>query len=409
MLKSKTVNLAKNIRAKLTSRKLPWQKRTSLADDMSGTEGTKKPVLLEKFVSWCLVRFIQSNTHQTDGLKISVAAGSNKNVMKGDIGTIEMKFDSLQHSHFLVSGGGTVTVEGLQLRIRRLLFHNLPSIARPYKMRCELNLTQDDIFRSQFIRSLIQGAVDSVLARVLNTKSILNMAVTAVTIKGNRIVAKVTLTVLEDSPISVSFPPDTSKNPSPSGLVNMDFEVSTRLGVRENNPSMLYLQDLAVTANPETILMRTQLPIPSNTAIDVDLGAECRIERLVIADEKIAFAASAVISPVRAFSVTPASAASRTVATSSGDNAYSTLTAATLAATQYSAAFASAVSGLFTSSLVPTFVWPTTLLQYDLCSALSATMRLNGGWLTARLPWAHLWARGGAASGDSGSASTAAC
>jgi hypothetical protein len=195
----------------------------------------------------------------------------------------------------------------------------------------------------------------------------------------------------------------------------MDFEVSTRLGVRENNPSVLYLQDLAVTANPESVLMRTQLPIPSNTAIDVDLGAQCNIERLVISNEKIAFAASAVISPVRTFSVTPTTTAavgdtastvssSSSSSSSSSDTTYSTLTAATLAATQYSTAFASAVSGLFSASLVPSFVWPTTLLQYDLCSALSATLRLNGGWLTARLPWAHLWSRGGQRGMDSAAA-----
>jgi hypothetical protein len=240
------------------------------------------------------------------------------------------------------------------------------------------------------------------------------MAVTAVTIKGGRIVAMVTLTVLEGSPITVSFA-DTTKDPSSSGLVNMDFEVSSRLGVRENNPSMLYLQDVTVTANPESVLMRTQLPIPSNAAVDVDLGAECHIERLVIADEKIAFAASALISPVRTFGVTPARVGAGTVlistSSSGGGAAYSSLTAATLAATQYSAAFASAVSGLFTSTLLSSFVWPTTLLQYDMCSALSAALQFDGGWLTARLPWAHLWARsrgGGGGDADCGAAPTAA-
>eukprot|EP00595_Chromulina_sp_UTEXLB2642_P003579 CAMPEP_0196764370 /NCGR_PEP_ID=MMETSP1095-20130614/5950_1 /TAXON_ID=96789 ORGANISM="Chromulina nebulosa, Strain UTEXLB2642" /NCGR_SAMPLE_ID=MMETSP1095 /ASSEMBLY_ACC=CAM_ASM_000446 /LENGTH=170 /DNA_ID=CAMNT_0042119723 /DNA_START=565 /DNA_END=1077 /DNA_ORIENTATION=+ len=90
-----------------------------------------------------------------------------------------------------------------------------------------------------------------------------------------------------------------------NSLSAASFEISTGAGVRDNG-QIIYLKDIQVCLNPDSPL-KTSMPIPLTTPIDVDIGEDCTIMSLVIGDKHIWLRAKANISPVSPFSVAPVS------------------------------------------------------------------------------------------------------
>jgi hypothetical protein len=200
-----------------------------------------------------------------------------------------MKFDKIHLANLRVSGGGTLILQQLDLRVRRFFFQDLQSLRHPYKIYGDFLLTQDDIINSPFIRNLIQLLMKTILERVLSAtlsasrKGILTVDINRVMILNRRLVAQGDLLVpsLEDA-----------------GLVNkMSFEISTGAGVRDSQ--VIYLRDIEVVLNPDNAFLRTILPIQNllSAPIDVDIGDSCRIENFVIAKQSVWVRAAAVISP----------------------------------------------------------------------------------------------------------------
>jgi len=64
----------------------------------------------------------------------------------------------------------------------------------------------------------------------------------------------------------------------------------------------VYLKDIQVVFNPDSIPI--VVPILSVSPIDVDLGEDCQIQSLVVANKNIWVRAAARISPVPPFAVT---------------------------------------------------------------------------------------------------------
>jgi hypothetical protein len=129
--------------------------------------------------------------------------------------------------------------------------------------------------------------------------------VTGVSVRDNRVVATGVVSMLADAAKSASLRdaqiPTDYKG---AGWANVGFEASAMMGVKENAASVLSLLEPVVVLNPQSSLLRAQLPIPSDTALDMDLCKACEITRIQVRNGEIAFAASAPVSSLRSFART---------------------------------------------------------------------------------------------------------
>jgi hypothetical protein len=82
-------------------------------EEIQPDKKSKKPLLLARFLSWMLKRIVISKTEDIRGLDMNVLATSNRNVMRGQFDTIEMKFDKIAYQNFFVSGGGKLIIKGM--------------------------------------------------------------------------------------------------------------------------------------------------------------------------------------------------------------------------------------------------------------------------------------------------------
>jgi hypothetical protein len=129
--------------------------------------------------------------------------------------------------------------------------------------------------------------------------------VTGVSVRDNRVVATGVVSMLADAAKSASLrDAHVSSDYKGAGWANVGFEASAMLGVKENAASVLSLLEPVVVLNPQSSLLRAQLPIPSDTALDMDLCKACEITRVQVRNGKIAFAASAPVSSLRSFART---------------------------------------------------------------------------------------------------------
>ena len=244
----------------------------------------KKPMVLARFVSWILKKIVQAKTKFVEGLEVSISA-SNRQILRGKVDTVEMKFDKIAFGQIFVTGGGRLIIQGLDLRMRRFLFQRLQSLRKPYRIYGDFLLTQSDIVNSKFIRNLIQLLVNTILERVLQASEILSVSIRKVTIRNRRLFAQGSV----------------SSSVASSNIIN--FEVSTGAGVRSNG-RVIYLKDIQVVLNPDSVL-RAAVPILLTTPIDVDLGESCRLENFVIANKSIWLRAVSIISPDLSVNETP--------------------------------------------------------------------------------------------------------
>ena len=257
------------------------------------------PVLFGRILAAALMRIVRRRTDEVSGLQIKVIAGSNHDIVRGKVDTIEMKFDKISYAQVHVSGGGKVVVKDLSLRMRRFLFRSKQqSIKKPYAIYCDALFTQQDIVNSKVIRNIIQLLADTILERVLNVGGLMNARISKVTIHSRRLHVKGT----------AQLRTDTSRNrralfsSSALGLDGtVDFELSTGAAVRAGGQTV-YLKNIQVALNPDSSL-RTVMPILTSSPIDVDLGEDCRIHSLVIGNRNVWLRAASVISPVQPFHV----------------------------------------------------------------------------------------------------------
>lgn len=200
-----------------------------------------------------------------------------------------MKFNTIAFGQLIVTGGGRIILQGVDIRIRRLLFQNLQTLRKPYRIYGDFLLTQSDIVNSKLIRNLIQLLVNTILEKVMAQASgVLKVSVNKVTIRDRRLHAQGEVEVVSSTGLGI-VPPIT-------------YEVSTGAQQRDSDKHIVYLNDIRVVLNPDSAL-RTVFPILLNTPIDIDLGNDCCIENLIIGNHHVLLRAVAVISPVAPFAV----------------------------------------------------------------------------------------------------------
>jgi hypothetical protein len=338
-IKSRTVKLAQSIRKTLKHTNLvPWKEgRGKLQPPTVEVEVVHRETkMVARVVSWLMRRTMRLKNIQSDGFQVSVAPTSSRKLVRGDFGNVKMTFDSVHHPEFSVSGGGSINIEGMRLHMGRLFSGGLRSVKEPHSVSCDVTLTSDDLSRSSFVRELAQSVVDTVFERTLKN-NVLDIVVTGVSVRDNRVVATGVVSMLADAAKSASLrDAHVSSDYKGAGWANVGFEASAMLGVKVNAASVLSLLEPVVVLNPQSSLLRAQLPIPSDTALDVDLCKACEITRIQVRNGEIAFAASAPVSSLRSFARThiggrpQASTASSTEVTSTFGSAGSVVSLAAL-------------------------------------------------------------------------------
>ena len=244
-----------------------------------------------RFMEWLIARSMRARSQFVSGLSVRVNGRKNRNILRGRVDSIAISFDRIAYGQIWCTGGGSVYIKGLNLRMRRFLFQDLQSLRTPYDIYGDFLLTQSDIINSKFIRNVIQHLVNIVIKRALKlSREVLDCEIKRVTIRGKR--------------IYIYGEADVGK-----GGAIMPFEISTGVGVREGG-QVVYLRDLNFCLNPESVL-RTEVPVITTSVIDVDIGEDCWLDSFEIADRHVRIKAHSSISPLVRFEVAPADSRGR--------------------------------------------------------------------------------------------------
>ena len=330
-----------------------------------------KRAVLSRLTSWLMKRAIHARTRDTRGLRINIDAGSSINVAKGRLGTIEIEFDQLSSSEMQVSGGGKITISEFQIDLKRLLFHNLQFVQKPYTVHCDMRLTQDDILSSNFVKSVTQKLANTVLERALGAADVLNISVSKVYIDGSRVVISghAAYPAVESLSSTTTCAPNLRGSPYESERSEESpvlFEIASSLTMRPASDRIVLLQELTVRLDPDYLLLRSALP----RSVELDLGEGCHVQTLDVANNMLHFAGSSQIFPDQ-----PLPAATDTN-TNTNDVSVTSLAVTTFPLTVTEYVSANLLSLWWAS-------WTTAFYQFDLAKVLSSNICLNGGLISS--------------------------
>ena len=93
--------------------------------------------LLSKFLRWFFERMITSRAKLVEGLEVSVDARSNRDAMSGLLQVVGITFNHLQLETLQISGGATMRITGLDLKVMTLLWRRFRSFKKPFEVRSQ--------------------------------------------------------------------------------------------------------------------------------------------------------------------------------------------------------------------------------------------------------------------------------
>ena len=126
---------------------------------------SEMPQVVARAVEWIIKRIVRLRTLFVSGLRINILSPSNRDLLRGfsfthsytclltysrtqqsgKIQILAMKFDKIGYGQLLVTGGGRLLIEGIELRMRRFLLglgSNNLSLRNPYRIFGDFLLTQ---------------------------------------------------------------------------------------------------------------------------------------------------------------------------------------------------------------------------------------------------------------------------
>lgn len=108
----------------------------------SGGDEDENP-LLTKFLCWFFERVITSRAKLVEGLEVSVDARSNRDAMSGLLQAVEITFNHLRLKNIVISGGATLKITGLDLKVRTLIWRRFQSFKKPFEVSFKLFMEGD--------------------------------------------------------------------------------------------------------------------------------------------------------------------------------------------------------------------------------------------------------------------------
>lgn len=101
------------------------------AKDKEGEDGNP---LLSKFLCWFFARMITKRAKLVEGLEVHVDARSNRDAMSGLLQAVGITFNHLVLENVEISGGATMRITGLDLKVTTLLWRRFRSFKRPFEV-----------------------------------------------------------------------------------------------------------------------------------------------------------------------------------------------------------------------------------------------------------------------------------
>lgn len=93
--------------------------------------------LLSRFLCWLLAMLITNRAKEVEGLEVQVDARSNREAMSGLLQSVGITFNHLRLESLEISGGATMRITGLDLKVRTLLWRRFASFKKPFEVRDE--------------------------------------------------------------------------------------------------------------------------------------------------------------------------------------------------------------------------------------------------------------------------------
>jgi len=236
---------------------------------------------------------ITSRTSFVSGLKVDVFSNSNVDIIRGKVPLLEIKFDSIGYPKVRITGGGKLSVVGVELKMRRLLFQDLHYLRKPYKIYAEFVFNVADIVNSEIIRELLQMLSENLLNTALGDS-----------VKGIYPEVKIQRVTLRSRRLYVSGLAKAAqvKVKSPFDLPNIPFDISAAAEVFEQQ--IIAVKNIIVVLNPDSPY-RTSFPQLLTTPYTIDIGNDFFLEELTLSNENITFRGYSSVLPVDPFSVAP--------------------------------------------------------------------------------------------------------
>lgn len=239
--------------------------------------------LARKFAALIIQRILIVTSKSATGLSVELTNSTTLDVIRGNLKHVEIKFDKVYYDLIQITGGGTLLVDGIDLKMRSLLFIERAFLRRSYNLSAEFNLTPSDVINSKLFRDWIQLLVDSIVAANFNNQG--RSRIYKVTISARRI--HVYGDLITSIPLTPSIP----------------WQFSTAVGVRPNK-QVVYLCNMSMIFNQDSPL-RFQTPLLLSELFDVDLGENFFVNDLVISNQSIYIRANCKIWNCDRFAVAP--------------------------------------------------------------------------------------------------------
>ena len=118
----------------------PKKQWLAVSSGVSVDEEAGNP-MLSKFLRWFFERMITSRAKLVEGLEVSVDARSNRDAMSGLLQVVGITFNHLRLETLQISGGATMRITGLDLKVLTLLWRRFRSFKKPFEVRLKLLLT----------------------------------------------------------------------------------------------------------------------------------------------------------------------------------------------------------------------------------------------------------------------------
>eukprot|EP00612_Vaucheria_litorea_P005261 CAMPEP_0171469488 /NCGR_PEP_ID=MMETSP0945-20130129/11318_1 /TAXON_ID=109269 /ORGANISM="Vaucheria litorea, Strain CCMP2940" /LENGTH=358 /DNA_ID=CAMNT_0011998649 /DNA_START=308 /DNA_END=1385 /DNA_ORIENTATION=- len=143
----------------------------------------KKPFAI-KVIVWALKQIIYNRALRVEGLDLQIDASSNFHALSGNLKSLNLKFRTLALEPLQITGGASMKVTGIDLKVIKILQHKLEAFKRPFRVEGTYVFTNNDFIASSAVRNIVQAILTATFSR-LNLGAV---KVTRVGIKGNRII-----------------------------------------------------------------------------------------------------------------------------------------------------------------------------------------------------------------------------
>lgn len=240
--------------------------------------------LARKLAASIIHRILVVTSKSASGLTVQVSNSTTLDVIRGNLKHIEIKFDKVYYDLIQITGGGTLLADGIDMKMRRLLFIERAFLRRSYNLSAEFSLTPSDVINSKLFRDWMQLLVDSVVAANFGNQG--KSRILKVTISARRI--HIHGDLITSIPLTPSIP----------------WQFSTAVGVRPNK-QVVFLCNMSLVFNNQNNGLRFQTPLILSELFDVDLGENFFVDDLVISNQSIYIRANCKIWNCERFAVAP--------------------------------------------------------------------------------------------------------